>query len=1127
MKRSSNTSYFQLRRRQAAAQSQLPALTAEPSAEPAADAAAGAVAPVVGRQQSVVRSKGVADAVTRAAKLAKADRRLKYTQLSMALLLSASLLCGGGALCYSPEVAARDLHNAFPELVSKPSHIEYGPTYGSKRTITSTKTNNLLMWKHFNVPKDSYLTFAHADDKPVSFLNVVKGSSMSRIDGVIQGKASNVNFYLINPHGITLGPGGDLHNLNSVYLGTAKPRQELLDQFKSAADKPALTITDIEPNLNLGRGMGRVTLLGQVQANDLRLNGSQLVIGNMDEVFKISRPGEADDGSVKVPDTLKLYSSTNRIDIGGKLGDKVMTGEGEKTFAQYLESQGYSAVADKDIAPDGSLPVNQYVDHSGQYTIQSASDLNSPNGVLGPNAGKENFGPDAKYWLADDIILDDWQPLGTGKGDGGSALPFQGSIDGAYHTIQYGGEAENDGAYGLFAQLHGAEISNLKIAHSEWSFDGSVKDLSVGALAGVMKDTTLKNVVVEDFTLSDLPAESGGAYTMGALAGKVEGTNTLSHVQTSYNPETAELLAQASLDPAAGYTVGTMMGSLDGSVTVQGLVVGAGAASTPELAMSAVGKVNGSLEDSGAALIATTLAQGYEDALARGENASSLGAQYVFDGEVGDAAFSYQQKGFLRPFFIEDFIYTYDGKEHDYQALVENEGFALENYITKVNADLDYKQTNAADYGFILGNLRDHDDYLIGHDFYFDYAYSNEHDSWQNPDFAEFNQGRADRAPSLTGTASLLIKPKKLTVDIADQVIDYDDKPDLSISSDTISNYDEVQSGMVEGETIADLDLSLSTDGGSITGSWTNSNYDVTFTDGTLAINMIPLTPAEDNRPKPEPTPEPSPNPDPMPQPEPSPDDGNDKPAPAPQPQPEPDDNDLTDDTVHHVRHALVEGQTALSDLEQWDLSAMALLSDFSPMHLESVDYGPYIMAAISRGVPLSELGKHLPETLPLDGVGSEASEAVALAEADAVGTGSDFVAPWHNYTGAKGTNTKLSLRGTMSYGKGTIPERSRPNLVLLQYDAGEDETLRLALEEKFNQLDTAGQSSHELMLTQAEATAEPDAPSTAATSGKEQTDGKALLREHLAERKAEAEPAAAKPATLAERTQANESTAS
>ena len=113
-------------------------------------------------------------------------------------LLTSSLLCLGncGVLGYSAAAQAA-AHAPLPKALFSPKHVNIIARDQSanfnEMQVVSSKPNALIYWKDFNVAAGNMVYFSHENQKPVSFLNVVKGSSMSRIDGTVAAEHPGVS----------------------------------------------------------------------------------------------------------------------------------------------------------------------------------------------------------------------------------------------------------------------------------------------------------------------------------------------------------------------------------------------------------------------------------------------------------------------------------------------------------------------------------------------------------------------------------------------------------------------------------------------------------------------------------------------------------------------------------------------------------------------------------------------------------------------------------------------------------------------------------------------------------------------------------------------------------------------
>lgn len=743
-------------------------------------------------------------------------RQLKDSHTNKHLRL-ATLASAIAALTFSSQLMAAP-RNMLPVLDHAVNAGLTTTPAGTAMQITGSGNNALMVWKEFNVGKGASVTFSADRGQAMSFLNVVKGPGASYIDGRIAATKNNINVYLINPNGIHLSNTSQMFNFNKVYLGTNKPSQELMDKFKQAA-LPPINLDALPSN----RGMGKVVALNTIEASDIKINAGHIVIGSIDNTLSKNT----------LPQSLELCSSIDRIDIGGDL-DKQHAATG-KSYREFLKDNGYTAATSNDIKSSGSLKKNTFVDHSKEIAIYEADQLDRVNQNL-----------DKNFWLADDIVVNDHTPLGKDQGKA-----FTGSFDGAFNSITYAMEADKAGDYGLFGKLDGASVKNLKIVNSNVDTDAKVagQKLNIGALAGSAKDSEIVNVEISNFdVLLDDATHIDKQSSIGALVGSMEGNNTLNNVLSTYNSD-----AEESLDTAKqqGFLVnaGTLIGSHAGTLTKHNVVVGAH--SFDNSSLDGIGKSNN------ASTVATTFADGANEALNSGMTIDELYESYAIDGSVNSPNLKLKHKTFLKPFYVEDFNYTYDGTKHDYHQLVNNEGFDLDNLVTKTN-QTDFVQQNAGNHVFELTTRKESID--NGHDYFFSYKYADE--TWDNQAGGDAAmQDRTHRHDSASGIATLNINKKKVVVDIANQVIADGKQPNLKPGKDTIENYDElINIGLVKGDKFDDLNLSLTVrPDGSIVGSSNSHNYEVEINNGTLTVIKPPKptpNPGESIKPQPQPQPQ-------------------------------------------------------------------------------------------------------------------------------------------------------------------------------------------------------------------------------------------------------------------------------
>lgn len=869
----------------------------------------------------------------RGAKSAMLKERMRMSKLSLA----AMMFCGA-AWGYSNAALAAgampDINKAYNASISQQAN-----GLGTVMTVSTNKNNALLIWNSFNVGAGNAVHFKPTPGKVASFLNVVKGPGASHIDGHIVDDSHGSNLYLINPNGISVGRTGSIENFKSVYLGTSKPSQELMNRFKDGNGLPLPP--EIMPQ---GRGMGKITLMRSIESNDIRINGGHIIIGAAHEVF------DAAEDKTKI----QLNSSIDRIDIGGNLDAKLKTNQG-MTYRDLLEKNGLKAAKDSDINVNGSHKRGSFIDHSKQVGIYGADQLvNIKHDMSGD------------YWLVGDIELKDHAPIGKDTNEA-----FKGTLDGAFNSITYSGTIDDSGNYGLFAATDGATVKNLKLHEAKFTLDAAAKgkNVNVGAIAGTMHNTKLENVEVNKFEIKDgrRAVALGAQSNLGGVAGKLDGNTKLKNVMVSLEQKSASKLAN---DLKAGKiaSAGVLAGSVAGNVAKEGVVVALkpkdGAAS-----LDVVSKNDAQVN------IATTYSDSAAEALANGMSQDELNSIFVSSGTQGKDDYALGIKGFLKPFYVEDFNFTYDGKVHDYRDLVNNEGFDIDSLLTKTDIR-DYAQKDAGYYDFAVVTRKENQE--LGHDFYFSYKYADE--TWdKGAGGSGAIHDRNQRVDSLGGNLTVNINKKQVQVDVADQVIAHDHKPNLSLGKDTITNLDDLLAhGLVTGDKLDDLGISLEIGvDGSIIGKSNSHNYEVAFKPGTLTV-----------LPKPQPLPQPLPKPEPLPE-----------VNPAPQVPLTQDDRELP--TIAKCSHC---GNIANSI----GGAMPTLVSGSSKIYVGQLDYAAAFMAALEDGAPKESFN----EQVLAYHDNSDANKAMAYVNAFAYSASDDEEDDDDSYIESYAHATKQELNG-------------------------------------------------------------------------------------------------------------------
>ena len=488
-------------------------------------------------------------------------------------------------------------------------HGEVSVSRGPNSMFISSNTNrNVISWQDFSVAKGNSVVFSGTD---ATFLNIVKSSNISVIDGNVSSIGNN-NIYLINPNGINVGITGSF-KANNAILSTSKLSQENVDNFIDTGD---FEFTK--------KSMGKVKLIGTLHAENTVIDGSQVIIRDISNI-KVDT-GVLD--SVKpLKDTVSIHSSIKRIDIGSSKKVDLEKELGLTKEDGLFDHTDKTAVSTKDEF------LNIATDPSGSYFITNDIDLGSLNSAV------------------------------TGTND------FTGKIDGAFNSITYSIEGKGTNLeqnIGLFSTLNGSTIENLKIKNPSISVSSPEDSTYIGALAGVIKASTIKNVEVDGLSLNFSNLGNKKIY-----AGGLAGLATYDGASSNFENVTAGFSAktQKHLFTRDNYTFGSVLGELKDELNLTG---------------ANFGKTDFS-DDYSSGLIN---AIGYSQATA------SIDNEYQHNsGEFIKVNGYYQNSGFFIPYFIDDdktFVTDTFDKVYNYDELVgNNKYFNLNDYV-----DLSYKYAN-------------------------------------------------------------------------------------------------------------------------------------------------------------------------------------------------------------------------------------------------------------------------------------------------------------------------------------------------------------------------------------------------------------------------------------------------
>ena len=495
--------------------------------------------------------------------------------------------------------------------------------------IASITDKNVISWENFNVGKNASVTF---DNK--AYLNLVRGAKASVIEGSIYTNTGG-RFYLVNPNGITLANNASII-ADKVVLSTSKITPDRVNDFLATGDLKVAK-----------KGMGKIKLLGSISTENLMVDGSQVIIK---DIANIKNAYTSTGGAPLIntdTSSIEIASSTKRIDIGGSKG--------------------------VDFKKDYNLTVaDGLVDQTGKIAITSKDDF---------LAIKNNMAGD--YFICDDIKLD------TITESIGCQNAFTGSIDGAFNKVTFNLDTTSSNGFnvGLFSKLDNALIENLKITDAKVSVKDPNDRSNVGVLAGSIKDSVLKNVQVDNATIS-FDKLNNKLINVGAIAGLVEGNQTtLSNVTSGVSSNTA----QEFFTNKANLNYGAMFGEVTALLQQKGLVAVniAKDATTDVSHLKAIGK------------------NPLKQELLNANDLKNHPDYFEINNRI-------EHKGFYCPFFVDSdktFIYDKD-VSYNYNEFINNEYFKAQDYV-----DIAFDYT---------GNMSEINDYhhhyenkTLGQQFYF------------------------------------------------------------------------------------------------------------------------------------------------------------------------------------------------------------------------------------------------------------------------------------------------------------------------------------------------------------------------------------------------------------------------
>lgn len=239
------------------------------------------------------------------------------------------------------------------------------------------------------------------------------------------------------------------------------------------------------------------------------------------------------------------------------------------------------------------------------------------------------------YWLCDDIDLG---TLNTSI----STTPFTGKLDGTFNTLNYTLDLDNiTQDTGLFNEMQNASIKNLKV-NSAINVKNVNTNVNIGALASSIESSNFENLIIN--TNANF-VDNRGTISIAPIAANAKKStkhNSFKNVETLYkdNKINSDKVESASFISKNNDDL-----NIDGYIAALSLN-----------GLKAIYKDNNNID------IKTDKQSAKEAAL----KTQSFVQDYFTDTD------NVYLKGFLKPFFTEDFTFEYDGDSHKYLPLIES-----------------------------------------------------------------------------------------------------------------------------------------------------------------------------------------------------------------------------------------------------------------------------------------------------------------------------------------------------------------------------------------------------------------------------------------------------------------------
>lgn len=460
---------------------------------------------------------------------------------------------------------------------------------GNTMKILQNSSNMSINWSSFNISSGQKVTFIQPNSSSVA-INTVTSANPSYIYGTL---SANGIVFLVNPYGITIGPGGMVNtggflaaaeNMsqkatnNYFFTGTGTVTNSGTISVSNTGNISLVGLTvNNSGNINTTYGTVSIGASNDVELDFTNTNQVLLNVSPNTEKAVINNSGvvNANGGLVQIDAGSANSLAQSAVNISGMVMAETTDGKTGNISINSSLTNGTTTLESTAVidasAPNGGsgglVSINGYKVVLNNIAPINVLASNGSNGLIkidpttldiGTASGLETIDTSQSQYLSDNICLTsnismststayNWIPFGT------SSTPFIGTFNGNGHSISgYSITAANNNGTGFFGYLGSTgTIENLTVS-------GSVNGLTYNNIGGIVG---VNSGQIENSSNSGtIGSSSSGGVNIGGLVG-----NNIGLIVNSYNSGTVNPGKYNCVGGISGYNSGTIENSYNTS----------------------------------------------------------------------------------------------------------------------------------------------------------------------------------------------------------------------------------------------------------------------------------------------------------------------------------------------------------------------------------------------------------------------------------------------------------------------------------------------------------------------------------------------------------------------------------